>query len=269
MNRKIVLIILFALSSAGLWAQGGKRESGKENRGPDLQTVEPDFFDPTRKEPRAEYHFAMEYRLQAGYVQHWQRSQNKSFTDMYLHGGELGMTFDFMLPYRFSAQTGVLYTVAYGTSRQKWGPMSPEDMYANTNYLRYRVTEHQLAIPMRVFYNIKLWRQLNLFFYTGPQLMIGLAQTTKVDNRLTAATALWASTNFGQRLSDYDRYWDKQLWAANIQWGLGGGIEWDCYRLQAGYDFGLNNIVREKQVHRQKLHEWSWYVSFCYRLPIH
>jgi hypothetical protein len=56
-----------------------------------------------------------------------------------------------------------------------------------------------------------------------------------------------------------------ELIRANIQWGLGGGLEWDCYRLQSGYDFGLNNLVKHSQVKGQYMSEWGWFVSFCYR----
>jgi hypothetical protein len=66
-------------------------------------------------------------------------------------------------------------------------------------------------------------------------------------------------------VKSYDRYADELL-RANIQLGVGGGLEWDRYRLQAGYDFGLNNLVRQQQTIPAYLAEWGWYVSFSYRL---
>jgi hypothetical protein len=56
-----------------------------------------------------------------------------------------------------------------------------------------------------------------------------------------------------------------ELIRANIQWGLGGGLEWDCYRLQSGYDFGLNNLVKHPQTAGQYMSEWGWFISFSYR----
>jgi hypothetical protein len=47
---------------------------------------------------------------------------------------------------------------------------------------------------------------------------------------------------------------------------LGGGFEWDRYRLQAGYDFGLNNLQRNTAVPTHKLYEWGWMVAFSYKL---
>jgi hypothetical protein len=59
---------------------------------------------------------------------------------------------------------------------------------------------------------------------------------------------------------------EKELYRTNIQFGLGGGLEWDRYRLQAGYDFGLNNIMRTPGILNQKAHEWGWICTFAYKL---
>ena len=58
----------------------------------------------------------------------------------------------------------------------------------------------------------------------------------------------------------------KDLYRTNIQFGLGGGLEWDRYRLQAGYDFGLNNIMRTPGIPSQKAREWGWMCTFAYKL---
>ncbi len=268
MRKIVILILLFSTGYA--WTQS--YNTGSESVKPDLQTTEPDFFDPDQKKEQAPYVFDVLYRIQGGYIQPNQRTMNKTKADLYLHGGQVGVTFDFVLPKRFSLQTGLLYTLAYGTTKQRWAQMSAEDIYAHTDYMTYRITEHQLAIPIRLYYQIPLWKQLNLFFYTGPQLMVGLAQQNNIDNHLTAKTTAWLRENeatFHIYTEPYDRYREKELWAANIQWGLGGGIEWDSYRLQAGYDFGLNNLVRQKSISNQQMWEWNWYVSFAYRLPTH
>jgi hypothetical protein len=43
-------------------------------------------------------------------------------------------------------------------------------------------------------------------------------------------------------------------------------MEWDRYRVQAGYDFGLNNLQRTSFVPDQKMHQWGWMVTFSYKL---
>jgi len=254
--KKLLNILLVCMCAGLLSAQ---------NTAPDLQTSDQSFFDPNanKEEP---YHFHMEYRLEGGYVQHWQHSQN-NISRLYLHGGRIGMTFDFMLPYHFSVQTGLLYTIAYGTTAQKFGVVDEEESYARSDSVIHRVTEHWLAVPMRVYYNIKLWKKLNLFFYGGPQLMIGLAEIDNVDNQLPEKATQYYRDELGMHLDRYDRFKD-ELYPVNIQLGVGGGLEWDCFRLQAGYDFGLNNQVRNCQLADQHMWEWSWYVSFAYKLPI-
>lgn len=272
--KKVLVSIIFLLSISAM----GMAQDTDKMKQPDLQTSEPDFFDPTRDaKKKQEYHFGVEYRLEAGYVQQNQRSLRKNYPDMFLHGGHVGVTFDFLLPYRFSAQAGVLYTLTYGTYNQSWAAMGYEDIYAHSAYMHHRIMEHQLTVPLRVYYNIHLWKELNMFLYAGPQLNIGLAAKDNLSANVTDSTIHWMSGGavsipggtttiaVTQRTEPYDRYTEKELWRANIQMGVGGGFEWGPYRLQAGYDFGLNNQVRQRIAPKQHMWEWSWYVSFCYK----
>ena len=232
-------------------------------RKPDTKLADNTFFDPTRKEQVEEnYQFGVEYRLEAGYVQNQQRTQTLTYPDMYLHGLRLGGTFTFLLPKHFSLQTGLLYTLVYGRQQQHWRSQSAAT--TQTEYIQHRVLEHNLTIPLRAFYTIPLWKQLNLFFYGGPQLHIGLAENDYIQLHLSDLTKVWLDAQ-GIPTAPYDRYAD-ELIRANIQMGVGGGLEWDRYRLQSGYDFGLNNLVKTKQVASQQMWEWSWYVSFSYML---
>jgi len=254
MRRIVYIALCLCLGVSSLWAQDKEK--------PALQIADNSFFDPTKKEVKEEkYEFGVEYRVEAGYVQHWQRSQNISFRDMYLHGVRLGATVTFKLPLRFSLQTGLLYTLIYGRNEQHWRSMDAPNV--QTEYITHRVLEHNLTVPVRAYYTIPLWKQLNLFFYTGPQLHIGLAENDYMQLHLSDGTKTWLETQ-GIPTSPYDRMAD-ELIRANIQWGLGGGLEWDCYRLQSGYDFGLNNLVKHSQVKGQYMSEWGWFVSFCYR----
>lgn len=231
----------------------------------DLQTVNDGFFDPTKADAKAaeQYTFHVDYRLEVGYAQNNQRTRNKTFPDMLSHGIRLGAEVDFCLPLHFSIQTGVLYSLTYGVNTQHW--RSQDARTVQEEYIKHRILEHNLTIPVRATYTIPLWRELNLFFYTGPQLQIGLAQTDYPKLHLSDNTRAWAQ-EVGLHTSQYDRYQDKELFRTNIQYGLGGGLEWDRYRLQAGYDFGLNNLVRQRKITDQHMWEWSWYVSFLYRL---
>lgn len=232
-------------------------------RQPDLQTADNTFFDPTRKEKKNEvYRFGVEYRVEAGYIQANQRTRNYSYPDMYLHGVNVGGTFTFLLPLRFGVQTGVFYSFTYGKMEQHWRSMDRPSV--QTEYIRHHIAEHNLAIPIRCYYTIPLWKQLNMFFYTGPQLNIGLAEQDNTELHLSGGTQQWLQEQ-GISTVAYDRFSAGELYRINILYGLGGGFEWDRYRLQAGYDFGLNNLVKQKKVPNQQMWEWSWYVSFGYR----
>ncbi len=258
--KRILYIILFIACAGVVWADDVKK--------PDLQIADNSFFDPTRKEePVEQYQFGVEYRIEAGYVQHNQWSKGTEdgdimYPDMYLHGARIGATFTFKLPMHFGLQTGVLYTLVAGRTEQHWRSM--DAMSTQTEYIRHTILEHNLTVPLRVFYVIPLWKELRLFFYTGPQLHIGLAQQDNTTTHLSAETEIWLREQ-QIHVDSYDRMAD-ELWRANIQYGLGGGLEWDRYRLQSGYDFGLNNLVRNKLTKDQHMWEWGWYVSFSYRL---
>ena len=254
MRKTGLIVLLISLSVGALMADDRPK--------PAMQIEDNTFFDPNRKETDQEaYTFGMEYRLEVGYVQHQQRVRNISFPDMYLHGARVGATFNFLLPYRFSMQTGLLYTVLYGRNEQHWRSMDAPTVQAE--YITHRVVEHNLTVPVRVYYTIPLWKQLNLFFYTGPQLHIGLAENDYMQTHLSDGTKTWLDSK-GIATEPYDRMSD-ELVRANIQWGLGGGLEWDRYRLQSGYDFGLNNLVKHPTLTNQHMSEWGWYVSFCYK----
>ena len=254
MRRILSIALLTVLCAGAVLADDSNK--------PAFQIADNTFFDPSKKVVKEDpYVFGVSYRVEAGYVQHWQRSQANSFPTLYLHGVRLGATFTFALPKHFDLQTGLLYTLVYGRNNQHWRSMDAPS--TQTEYIRHRVLEHNLTVPVRVYYTIPLWKQLNLFFYTGPQLHIGLAENDYMETHLSDGTKTWLQS-LDVATEPYDRMSD-QLIRANIQWGVGGGLEWDRYRLQSGYDFGLNNLVRHPQTANQYMSEWGWFVSFSYR----
>ncbi len=225
---------------------------------PDLQTTE--FFDPTKKKEKEPYQFSTDWRLEAGYVQNDNR--NRDTTIYYQHGMRLGATVDFNLPYRFSIQTGALATLTYGVNKQHWASLTQES--AQVEVLNHHIVQLQLTIPARAYYNIKLWKKLNMFFYAGPQLQLGLTNYDIIDNQTSALCTQYIES-LNQLTTDHDRYVNKELYRVNVQFGLGGGFEWDRYRLQAGYDFGLNNLLKTPIVPEEKIYEWGWMVAFSYK----
>ena len=253
--RYLGLILWAAITSICCFAQDNR------NALPDLQTSQSIFFDPTAEQEAAPYVFSTPWRIEAGYVQLNHRTQDTSA--VYLHGLRVGATVDFVLPHNFSIQTGALATLAYGINNQHWASLSAEN--AQVNILQHNVVQLQLTIPVRAYYNIKLWKKLNMFFYAGPQLQIGLTNYDLINNKTSAEVTAWLEEN-KITTSNHDRYLSHELYRTNIQFGLGGGFEWDRYRLQAGYDFGFNNILRTSVLPKQKMNEWGWMVTFSYKL---
>jgi len=254
-KRIIVAIGICLLSCGSVWADDVKK--------PDLQIADNTFFDPTKKQAQEEYHFGVEYRIEAGYAQHEQRTRDMTYPQLFLHGARVGATFTFLLPLHFSIQTGLLYTVTCGKNEQHWRSMSIQA--TREEMMQHKVLEHNLTIPVRMYYTIPLWKKLNLFFYTGLQVQVGLAETDYIDaSSMTDGTVNWLiSQNIP--VATYDRM-KEDRYRTNAQWGLGGGFEWDRYRLQSGYDFGLNNMARKLEyAPKRNMTEWGWFVSFSYR----
>lgn len=255
--KRTLLILPFLCATLVMYAQTNM---------PDLQTADNAFFDPTHmdKQEKESYHFAVNYRLEIGYVQNNQRTPNLSFPNMFLHGVRVGGTFDFILPAHFSLQTGLLFNVAYGTNEQHSRSMDAAS--SMEEYQQHRVLEWTAIVPIHCYYTIPLWKQLNLFFFTGLDMSIGLIEHDFIHNNLSPRVQEeWIEKN-GYHLDEYDRYTANELHRFNAQWVLGGGFEWDKYRLQAGYDFGLNNLVKSPILSEQKMNEWSWFVAFAIRL---
>lgn len=255
--KRIVFTIVYLLLLTGIsYAQE------KSLKGAGLE--QHDFFDPTRQEKVQEnYSFGIAYHLEAGYAQDHQRMTSDTISALYLHGARIGAQFEMFLPMHFSVNVGVLYTVLYGISSQHFHSASSQQV--QTEVLENHIVEHALTIPVRVQYTIPLWKQLSMHFYTGPQLMIGLAETDYVKANVSDATREWLTAQ-GKHMDTYDKYTSKELFRTNIMYGLGGGFTWDRYRLEAGYDFGLNNLIRTPVYSKDRMSEWQWHVSFVFTL---
>lgn len=256
--KRLIILLYICVLALPIFAQLSDEERAKIGAGEINRQAE--FFDPTRKEKKEKevYRFSVDYRIEAGYVQNQQRSD--SWRNPFLHGAKLGFTADFNLPYHFSIQTGLAACVTYGQIEQHWRSQNQESV--QKEYIRHGFNQYYLEVPVRAYYNQKLWKDLNLFFFAGPKLEIGLAQLDFVHEHLSDPTREWLLSE-GVEIGNCNRYSTGELYRTNLQFGLGGGMEWDCYRLVAGYDFGLNDLVRQKDY---VMNEWGWYVSFAYRI---
>lgn len=255
--KKIGILFLICTLAIGAVAQVDMKYN------PDLQTVDDGFFDPTRKTEKVQddYHFGMEYRIEGGYTQIDQRVMRENAHYTYMDGARMGMSFTFLLPYHFGLQTGLFYTITTGNYTSRYRSIDAESN--QKEYINHQLLAHYLTVPIRAYYVIPMWRKLNLLFYTGPQLQIGVAQQDNLDEHLSDGVK--HMLNGLVPMAPYDRYKEGELNRLSIQYGLGIGIEWDAYRLQGGYDFGLNNLMRQRISSSQKMWEWQWGLTFCYR----
>lgn len=257
MLKRIYLLLFICMSAMPLFAQLTDEEKARVGAGEINRQQE--FFDPTRKEKKEKevYHFSVDYRFEVGYQQNQQRSD--SWCNPFLHGVKLAFTADFNLPYHFSIQTGLGAGITYGQIEQHWRSQNAETV--QEEYLRHGINQYYLEIPVRAYYTQKLWQKLNMFFYAGPKMRVGLAELDFIREHLSDPTREWLIQE-GVVISNHNRY--PELYRSHVSFGLGGGLEWDRYRLVAGYDFGLNNMLRSADSY--KMHEWGWYVSFAYKI---
>ena len=148
MQRIGYIVLFLCLGIAAAWADDKPK--------PGLQIEDNTFFDPSRKDtPQEQYQFGVEYRIEAGFTQHWQRAHGISYPDMYLNGVRVGATLTFKLPLHFGIQTGLLYTLVYGKNEQHWRSIDAPSV--QTEYISHRVLEHDFTVPVRMYYTIPLW----------------------------------------------------------------------------------------------------------------
>lgn len=220
------------------------------------------FFDTPKKE-KEKYVFTTSWRIAASYVQDWQKS-NSTYPDTYLHGGKIGALVDFSLPYHMSLQTGVNYALTGNYNNQHWRSISAET--TQEEYIHHLLLKHTLEIPVHLYYNQQLWKQLRLFFLTGPNFQIGLAYSDNITTNLSDGAKNWLEKN-GLFTEKYDKYKEKELYRFNFQWTVGGGLEWDKYRIFGTYNFGLNNLVNNyphnSTSFSAQMREWSWSAGFA------
>lgn len=250
-----LLIILLALCVPYIYSQEAKNDIDfkEEDNRKDMEEL-------------STYSFSVAYRIEAGYVQDWQNSRTDNYRETYFHGGRAGVTFDFNLPYNLSMQTGVLYSLTYGKNEQH--VRNAFDEAGQIQVIEHNITKHNIVVPIRATYTQKIWRKLAMYFYAGPQLQFSVSQHDKIEASLNEQTRLWCEQQ-NLHLDSYDIIKDGEQHIFNIQLGVGGGLQWDKFRLYSGYDFGLNDLVKKSDkvaAEKRKMWEWGWFVSFAYTL---
>lgn len=190
---------------------------------------------------------AQKYSIEAGYNNPVRLGSDVSST--FFNGIKLGGTVEYDLKNNFSLLTGALYNIVYSDKTQG---------YPSSATVNYKTTGHFLDIPVRLTYNLPIWKNFKVFGFAGPNFNIGLSQTMKTTSTLTYETT--SPLYIGNGTTDF--YKESKLNRLNLQVGVGGGVQWKNYQLKSGYDFGINNLNKDNSAN---LYQKGWYVTAAYQ----
>lgn len=197
---------------------------------------------------------AQKYSIEAGFIS--PKQSGKNFKTTCFNGVRLGVNVQFDLKNNFSLLTGALYSVVYSNQMQR---------YTSSDSVTYKTFGHFIDIPLRINYSLKIWKDLKVFGFAGPNINIGLAQSQKTTADLSESTVALLES-LGQKAPESgtsDLYKNALIHRINFQMGAGGGVQWKNFQLKGGYDFGINSI--NKIDTSNLLHQSGWYVSLVYQ----
>ena len=190
--------------------------------------------------------------IEAGYFN--PKRDGASYNKMYFDAVRLGATYTYDWKYNLGFQSGLLFNTGYSHNVQRYSMRGDSVLY--------RTWDFGLEIPIRAVYHVKLFKNVKLFGYAGPNIQIGLFQPQRIDVNLspvlTEMTGIQSGT-FNLYTSDLQPNGINRL---NLQLGTGGGIQWKNYLLKSGYDWGLNNLDRTK---RDRITQGQWHLTFGYQ----
>ncbi len=192
---------------------------------------------------------SIKYRAELGYGQNFLHG-NYSVTSSY-HVIKGGVNVEIPLNLGFGVETGLRYSVGFGKRNQ---------VYAHNDTAKFSYTGHYIDIPLRANYTLPIFWGLKLFAYAGPTFNIGLVHKENVS--LVWSTPDPAPTNpLNYPVAGSYNSYAENLNRFNIQLGAGGGLQWRNYRIKSGYDWGLNNLSKDKN---RPQRAQGWYVAFEY-----
>lgn len=192
---------------------------------------------------------SLKYRAELGYGQVF-RHGDFSVTSPY-HTIKGGLNVEFPLSLGFGIETGLKYSVGFGKRNQ---------VYTNNDTVKYKYVGHYLDIPLRATYTLPIFWGLKLFAYAGPTFNIGLVQNHEINLVLTEKDPPLSHPIDYPAEGKYNSY-ANDLNRLNIQLGAGGGLQWRNFRVKSGYDWGLNNLSKNKN---RPQRAQGWYVAFEY-----
>ncbi len=169
----------------------------------------------------------------------------------------VGLTITPEFKYGIGIQTGVYYE--YSTTSQK--SYETKGDYNQSVETKQRLSDHVLAIPLRLQYRYEIIPDLSVFFYTGPKFEIGLSSKYRYTKGgyTTEGVVDWEpGENLGDRpdvtygdkyiegeTKEVERYKSEYgLRRYRFMWGVGAGVQWKYLQFRLGGDWGLSNVAR-------------------------
>lgn len=189
------------------------------------------------------------FRVEAGYGQTF-RTGDYIVTSPY-HVMRSGLNVEFPVKSGLGVETGLKYSFAFG---------SREQIYAHSDTSFHQYSGHFLDVPVRLTYTLPIFWGIKLFAFAGPNFNIGLSQTEKVKFNQNTVDPLPTNPLVYPVSGTYNLY-ENDLNRFNIQLGAGGGLQWKDYRIKSGYDWGINNVSKNRNK-PQKMK--GWYIAFEY-----
>lgn len=190
---------------------------------------------------------SMKYRAEVGYGQLY-RYGNFIVKSPY-HAIQTGVKVEFPTRNGFGIETGLKYSYAFGKREQ---------LYIHTDTAFFNYSGHLIDVPIRLTYTLPIFWGLKLFGYAGPNFNVGLSQKSEV--KFTPKKSEQPNPLPYPTPGTYDLY-RTELNRFAIQLGAGGGVQWKNYRLRSGYDWGINNVGKDKN-RPERIR--GWHVAFEY-----
>ncbi len=187
------------------------------------------------------------FRAEAGYGQTYRHGDY--IVKSPHHVVRIGANIEFPIKNGLGVETGLKYSYALGKREQLY-------QMGDTAFASY--TGHWLDVPVRITYTLPIFWGMKLFGYAGPNFNIGLSLTEERNNGVRKEND--PAPSYLPEPGTYSLY-GTELNRMAIQLGAGGGIQWKNYRLRSGYDWGLNNVGKNKD-RPERLR--GWHVAFEY-----
>lgn len=197
--------------------------------------------------------YAQNITLEGGYFNPERLGPNTGET--YFDAIRLGGIYTYNWKYNLGFQTGLLLNTGYSHKIQRYS-MSGDSVL-------YRTWDFGLELPLRAVYKMKLFGDVSIFGFAGPNIQIGLLQNQRTDANLSVALTQLTGISSGTSDLYSAGAAANGIHRINLQLGAGGGIQWKEFSVKSGYDWGLNNL---DATGRDYVTKGQWYVSLGYQI---